>query len=42
MTDTDWLILGCLALGWIQGLWVGWYIWRQPQLKKVLNDERTY
>ena len=32
MTETDWLMIGCLALGWAQGLWVGWYIWRKPKL----------
>ena len=32
MTETDWLMIGCLALGCIQGLYVGWYIWRRPKL----------
>lgn len=32
MTDVDWLMIGCLALGWIQGLYVGWYIWRKSRM----------
>jgi uncharacterized protein YneF (UPF0154 family) len=26
----DWLIVMVFVLGWVQGLWVGWYIWRRP------------
>lgn len=33
MNLEDWFNLACLALGWAQGLWVGWYIWRRPSLK---------
>jgi uncharacterized protein YneF (UPF0154 family) len=28
----DWLIVMVFVLGWVQGLWVGWYIWRRPTL----------
>ena len=41
MNETDWLMLGCLVLGWAQGLWMGWSIWRRPQLTKVIQNERT-
>ena len=37
MTPDDWFILFTYALGWAQGLWVGWYIWRKPQLKYDTN-----
>lgn len=33
MITQDWLMLMCLALGWMQGLWIGWLLWRQPHLK---------
>jgi uncharacterized protein YneF (UPF0154 family) len=29
----EWLIVMVFVLGLAQGLWVGWYIWRQPHLK---------
>jgi hypothetical protein len=32
MTPQDWLAIICLVLGQAQGMWVGWYIWRRPQL----------
>jgi hypothetical protein len=28
----DWLIIMIFVLGWVQGLWVGWNIWRRPTL----------
>ena len=37
MNEADWLMIGCLALGWAQGLWVGWYIWRRPELKERMK-----
>jgi hypothetical protein len=33
MTINDWLMLMCLAIGWLQGLYLGWVLWRKPQLK---------
>jgi hypothetical protein len=33
MTPNDWLLLMCLVIGWLQGLYVGWLIWRKPLLK---------
>lgn len=38
MNEADWLILGCLVLCWAHGIWVGWYIWRRPQLKKGIEE----
>lgn len=40
MTTQDWLMLMCLALGWMQGLYLGWVLWRKPQLTyNGVNDE---
>ena len=33
MTTQDWLMFMCLAIGWSQGLYLGWLLWRRPQLK---------
>lgn len=33
MNTQDWLMLMCLTLGWLQGIWIGWMLWRRPQLK---------
>jgi hypothetical protein len=33
MTYIDWLLLMCLVVGWTQGLFIGWVLWRKPQLK---------
>jgi hypothetical protein len=33
MNTYDWLMLMCLAIGWSQGLYLGWLLWRRPQLK---------
>ena len=32
MNQCDWLMLMCLFCGISQGVWLGWYIWRKPQL----------
>lgn len=39
MTKTDWLMLMMLAVGWMQGLYVGWALWRRPHLKYKTEDE---
>jgi hypothetical protein len=31
MNTQDWLMLMCLAVGWMQGLWMGWVLWRRPR-----------
>jgi len=33
MTQTDWLLIMCIVLGWVSGLYLGWILWRRPQLK---------
>lgn len=33
MTTQEWLMLMCLAVGWTQGLAIGWVLWRRPTLK---------
>ena len=39
MTVNDWLMLMCLAIGWIQGVYLGWVLWRRPNLKyKGVDD----
>jgi hypothetical protein len=32
MNENDWLMIMCLALGWMQGLCLGWAVWRRPRL----------
>ena len=39
MTTQDWVMLMCLALGWMQGLWIGWLLWRRLPLK-YREDEK--
>jgi hypothetical protein len=29
MNTQDWLMLMCFAVGWTQGLWLGWVLWRK-------------
>jgi hypothetical protein len=38
MNPNDWLIIFSLLLGTAQGLWVGWYIWRRPQLLRKMKS----
>jgi hypothetical protein len=33
MTENEWLMVGCLILGWMSGLSLGWFVWRRPKLK---------
>ena len=40
MTTYGWLMLMCLALGWMNGLWLGWLLWRRPQLKYQGVEEK--
>jgi len=39
MSNADWLILECMALGWVHGIWVGWYVWRRPVLKERMKND---
>lgn len=38
MTQNDWLMLMCLALGWMSGLCLGWHLWRKPILKYAKDE----
>lgn len=40
MTQTDWLIIACLAFGWVSGLYLGWLVWRKKQLEYI-EDKNT-
>ncbi len=33
MIQADWLMIMCLVLGWANGLYLGWVLWRKPKLK---------
>lgn len=33
MTKNDWLMLLVTFLGWADGMWMGWVLWRKPNLK---------
>ena len=35
----DWEILLALFVGWLQGLYVGWVLWRHPYLKYQGGEE---
>jgi hypothetical protein len=28
-----------LLLGWAQGVWLGWWLWRRPQLKYKTGEQ---
>lgn len=42
MTTEEWLMLMCFAVGFTQGLYVGWVLWRNPNLKyKGVDDANS-
>jgi hypothetical protein len=39
MNIPGWLLIAAYIYGAVVGLWLGWFIWRDPKLKYKEEDE---